>query len=191
MRDLMIDIETMGTHTSSSVLLSIAAIPFDWGPDTPGPTMNIGSVWVLDVGPQLGKGRKIQQHTQDWWSRQTPEARAHWENPIETLHPYRLREELYKLINSFTDRDSVIVWANGIVFDIGNLENLMWSFVGDENNPPWKYNNVMDARTIYRFLPEIRQMPQDIKFIDHDPVSDCQKQIWKLWTRLKSLDQVR
>ncbi len=176
MKNVMIDIETMGTHTSLSLILSVGAVAFD--------LTAIGAnlsetrfLEVLALEPQILGGRIIDPGTQRWWSLQTPEARAHWELAKERIHPAYLRDKVSNYLREQGVGEATFVWANGIVFDLGNLEHLFGGF------NPWKYNVVRDARTMYQ-LPKKRAMPENLTFVGHDPVEDCRKQIWRLWEHM-------
>lgn len=170
--NVMIDIETMGVHTSRSVILSVGAVAFRLrkiGPD-------ICEVPLFVVlSPQ--DDRRVENGTQLFWDRQSKEARAHWEFPDVGRTPGSL---LAIQIESYLKEVALgwantQVWSNGVVFDLGNLENLM------DCDPPWKYSNVRDARTVYKILPKVRSMPADLEFLGHEPVDDCKNQIWWLW----------
>jgi len=181
MKSLMIDIETMGTHTSESLILSVGAITFTMHKD--GPSFLESFLKVLTWEPQVISGRRIEPGTQKWWSEQTPQARRHWTDG-DKIHPAYLRDELLNFYNVTNLEVRSDVWANGIVFDIGNLENLFHTY---EKPIPWEYNAVRDARTIYQ-MPRLRQADPEIMagFIGHDPIEDCKKQIWRLWEHLPS-----
>jgi hypothetical protein len=175
MKNVMIDIETMGTHTSNSLILSVGAWGFDL--KKAGPTFKeVPFLRVLALEPQMLKGRQIDRPTQDWWAQQSLEARSHWESASEKIHPMCLRSAIADYLSDLSSPDTLIL-ANGVVFDIGNLENLfsLWGA-----SAPWKYNVARDARTIYQ-LTKKRAMPDDPTFVGHDPIGDCNKQIWRLW----------
>lgn len=179
MKGIMIDIETMGTHTSLSLLLSIGAIAFEMSKD--GPVMDVRvleKVYLWES--QILAGRRIEPGTQKWWSEQSEEARAHWEKAEskENISYLDLHIGNYYAECGLTPKTDV--WANGVVFDIGNLENILHTY---EKKIPWSYNAVRDARTIYS-LPKLRQMPDGMTFVGHNPVEDCRKQIWRLWEHM-------
>jgi 3'-5' exoribonuclease-like protein len=186
-KHLMTDIETMATHTSNSPLLSFAMVPFNL--EAKGPVMGRPLLILPDLLQQLGRGRWIDEKTQKFWADQTPEARAHWADPSYTYKdgtkPKRMfLEEIPNEIGRFwTDNmtgSDAEVWANGIVFDIGNLENLLNMEV------PWRYNAARDMRTTNRKLPPAAQ--RDLAALTkqenaHDPIDDCVWQIWDVWKR--------
>jgi hypothetical protein len=179
--DVMVDIETLGLK-ADAVVLSIAAVQFklyDEGPLTFG-----RCTWVLDLNTQFGKCRSVNQGTLDFWSKQDAEARAHWAlgKPMPVELALRGMAALVP--------ENALVWANGIVFDIGILESLHEDF----GEPlPWRYNAPRDCRTIYRTLKEERSRPPKYVLGDglgpaHNPESDCMHQIWSLWEHWPSAD---
>ena len=179
MKHIMIDIETMGTNTSKSLVLSVGAIAFDLAKEGPNLSGNI-FMRVLFWEQQIINGRLIEPGTQKWWSEQTQGARDHWENPPHKIQPAFLSKEFIEYRDLCLGDPGTLIWANGIVFDIGNLESL---FLQHSSDIPWKYNLVRDARTIYN-LPKLRSMPETFSFVGHDPVEDCRKQIWRLWEHM-------
>lgn len=173
-KDVMIDIETLGLD-SHALVLSIGAIPFDCvGRD--GPWFGDPFFAVPDMLEQILSGRTIERSTQLFWSAQSEQASNHWRNPLRTL---AVRSALAELSDFL--KDAPRIWANGIVFDIGVLNDL-YRQVG--MTPPWKYNAVRDARTLYDIMPH-----QDGRLwvnpeadgVPHHPVTDCRVQIIRMW----------
>lgn len=184
----MVDIETMSTHSSRALVLSIGVVPFEL--TQAGPRFSQDVLLLLpDIAEQLADGRIVDRKTQGWWRDQKPAARAHWLDPrfgadaADTPRPVRcsMHDAAIRL-NDFLAAETLPdagLWANGAVFDIGNLENLMHG-VGVQ--PGWRYNSVRDYRTVSKILPAFRTAARDgAAFIAHDPVSDCRQQIWRLW----------
>lgn len=170
MAQFMIDIETMAVSLHNSLVLSVAAVSFSLS--SSGPTIGEGRVWFPSLRSQLAIGRTADPETVRWWAAQDAEARRSWE----------LGEEcsLGILIGAMTEfmGNGPEVWANGAAFDFGNLENLARD--GARRQPPWRYNAVRDARTIYA-LPQRHEVPDNLKFVPHEPLDDCRLQVWRLW----------
>lgn len=169
----MLDIETLSTRPDA-VVLSIGAVRFQLSPGT-----NNGEPYFDDeicilpnLREQIALGRHVDMKTVSWWASLIPAARAHW----AANYPESYLEESRKLLGDFVD-GSETIWAHGTDFDIGVLRTLF-------AEPPWKYNVVRDARTMYRNLIKKRKMSPDLKFIEHDPVDDSKQQIWRLWERI-------
>ena len=168
MKRVMIDIETMSTHNSNALILSVGALEFGLG--SAGYSLGEKRLWVLDPVEQLLLGRHVDPKTQTFWKGQPPEAAEHF--------VYGAQEPLDQFQESLAEflKDTDELWANGVVFDIGNLASLF-------DTPPWKYNVVRDARTVYRTLDPVAGR-EDRKFRpEHHPITDCEAQIYGLWQR--------
>lgn len=177
--EVMLDIETMSTSTSRALVLSVGAQKFMMRREMP----DFGEqlLVVFETDEQLLRGREVLVGTQRWWAQQSPEARRHW---FGAKDKHSLASGL-EALSRFVDAGSK-VWANGVVFDIGNLESL-YSDAGYK--VPWEYNAVRDARTVYQLFPvgQRQRPPAPMAAgmpVAHDPVDDCREQIWRLWERL-------
>jgi len=168
---VMLDIETMALDNARSLVLSLAVTPFTLRRD--GPSIGAAAVWFPSLREQIALGRTIDEKTRQWWAEQPEVARLSWVHPVtgETILGDLGIEMAAAGVGSDTE-----VWANGIVFDIGNLDNLLRSA---RIRPPWEYNRVRDARTIYA-LAARRTMP-DVTYVKHRPQDDNMLQIWRLW----------
>lgn len=182
-RRVMVDIETMSTDNANALILSVGAAEWTWNKKE---TIIIKSgLWVLDPREQLALGRGTSQNTLDFWQRQSDAAKEHWLCAPSVLTAAEMAQELGQLVKLRDGSDfDCEVWANGIVFDLGNLTTLYrQANLGDV---PWKYNKAMDARTIYKQTAQIRNRPSWRGDADnggpaHNPVADCRNQIWGLW----------
>lgn len=172
-KGVMVDIETMATHESKALVVSVAAISFDMKSTYDGPVFEHESFWALLLLPQLLKGRVADPETQRWWGRQSDAAQRMLfrgaEVPIYSF--------MAQLKEQCEGRD---VWANGITFDLCNLVQLADDFGFAR---PWEYSATRDARTVYRLMPKrrVRDASVDAGLEEHNPVDDCKLQIWKLW----------
>jgi 3' exoribonuclease, RNase T-like len=174
--DMMIDIETLALSNSNSLVLSFAAVKFNLRAD--GPVFGESITVVLDVAEQLLMGRKVDPLTQKWWSApQQAEARVHWLKGEKR----KLHDGLYELCQFYGVGNETRLWANGAVFDIGNLSSL---YEICSMFMPWPHHAVRDARTLYRTSnvqqrarPQFEAPPGP----QHEPHADCVEQIWRLW----------
>lgn len=175
-KDVMIDIETLSTDPAEALVLSIGVLEFDCS-DAAGPRFLKEALWTPSIVEQLLHGRKVDRSTQDWWRAQPAETQAHWANP-EILCD--VKTALLGLGNFLRDVAPTRLWANGIVFDLGILENLYRSY-GLET--PWRYNIARDARTFYDIVPSTRQLGAGDAnaCIAHHPIGDCKSQVIRLW----------
>lgn len=175
--DLMVDIETMSTHNTNALVLSVATVRFPRRPPRGVIITALSSeLWVLDPTEQLAAGRHVDPNTQKFWKEQTEKARDHWVN-ADTCSIERFKTEFELALAG-----GEYIWANGILFDLGNIASF-W------DTPPWKYNAPRDLRTIRRCVGE-RDDAQSlvIELTPHDPISDCLQQIHDLWQRPVTID---
>jgi hypothetical protein len=180
MFDIMMDIETLSTDSTRAAVMSIGAVKFtrgqlreDWSIDP-----NV-FYCALDLTGQLMNGRTVTRKTQAWWMEQSKDAK----DAILDAMPIGVQSALYQLGTFCTAAREI--WANGVVFDLGNLEDLHFM---SQQKVPWQYNAVRDARTIYRLFPARRDRPKFedqkapiVSHVKHDAVADCIEQVWKLY----------
>lgn len=173
---IMLDIETLSTHNSNAVVLSVGAVK--WIMNKREPIFLGSSLWVLSLRDQFARGRTTMDSTIKWWQSQSDAARKHWQFPDKP--PVEIGTFAQEFGQWF-DPDAE-AWANGIVFDLGNLSTLL-------GVAPWKYNAAADARTIYKHTAQIRQRPADVNNgAAHDPIADCKSQIWGVWEHWPEID---
>lgn len=157
MKDIMIDIETLGT-TPDSVILSIAAVSFD---------RNTGVLWeelYRSIRPNQ-RDRKICEETVRWWLDKPP---ALVSESFSGVH--FLTDALIELSRFVGDRT---VWSQGTDFDFSILDH---AFRGCKIHSPWKYNDKRDTRTVYDvcgFDPKSIARDGD----HHNALDDCRHQI--------------
>lgn len=177
-KDVMLDMETASSHPNNAVVLSIGLVGFGDMRSGVGPSIGDSFMVCPSIRQQISDCRQVDPLTMKWWSQQAPGARSHWLDPSSIMK----LDETLAAVRRITEGRRV--WAHGITFDIGNLESL---FRQGGLEPPWVYNGMRDARTIYRLVPERRKpigaQPRLQQAIAHHPVGDCIKQIYDLWTR--------
>lgn len=153
---IMLDLETWG-RTPGSDIRSIGAVVFDTATDY--------GAWVAVDGPQTfyiacdnpqlfdptGNDAYIMKYpltrepeTVQWWSEQSPEAQAAFENPVD------LKQALMSFISwiisvSVPERQDVRLWANDPQFDVSILE-AAYRAVGLPH--PWHYRAPRSFRTV-------------------------------------------
>lgn len=174
---VMVDIETLSLRPNA-VILSVAAVGFAFADNMESePFIDEKSKWVLDIRPQLLLGRHVDPATQEWWSKQSAAARAHLVDADE-MYLQDFATSFRQAVEKYDQ-----VWAQGTDFDIPILTSL-YTDLGLK--APWKkYNVVRDVRTIVSIFPKRRLSPDQVfkEFTgkEHDPMTDSEKQIWKLW----------
>jgi len=173
-KDVMIDIETLST-APDALVLSIGARQFDCV-GREGPWFGEALLVVPDLVDQLLMGRRVDRSTQEWWSKQDPQAATHWRTPSKAFTVRTALAELHTFV-----RDAPRVWARGPHFDIAILDSLYQCY---GMKSPWRYNTIRDVRTYCDDRSPIRTLPP-IAISDmppHHPLKDCELQICDLWT---------
>ena len=169
--DLLIDIETLAT-TPEATILTIGAQGFDPFSDKLTDATYYKRL-ILDSQPT----RDINDNTVEWWSKQGEAAQEEAFGEGDDRVDIKIAlEELSKL--AFKHKR---VWANGILFDYGILENAMRQY---SVNVPWQFWNVCDARTVYKMVPGLGSAGQTN---DHNALADCVNQIDMLQQAFKTL----
>lgn len=146
MNNCMLDLETVGTRPGCAVL-SIGAAMFDFE------AMKIGETFYQAIVPESNKtfGLHFDPSTEQWWSRQSEEARAVWSDPnamaldeVLTMFSAWCREQAG--IRSF------YVWGNGANFDDPVLAA---AYHATGINKPWEFWNSRCYRTIKSLSPAV------------------------------------
>lgn len=161
MKNIMIDIETLGT-SANSVILSIGAVAFDENGLTNEFYTNV------NIDSCLEAGLKIEGRTLRWWMEQSDAARK-----VFSLEGSSLRDALVMLRDAF-DWSDTLVWANGTNFDLPILDT---AYAACGLRSPWVYNNVRDYRTLRYQLDNdefnaLRVRPT----VAHDALADAKAQ---------------
>jgi DNA polymerase III epsilon subunit-like protein len=169
MREIMIDLETMG-NKQNSVIVSIGAVAFDFEKDELGPTF----YEKVSIDSCLGIGLEVMGSTIKWWLSQSDSARS--EIGIDAIS---IQHALFKFNQYFTSivngrkTTEVNVWGNPTSFDIGILSN---AYEKSKLLAPWHYRNERDLRTLVSLYPEIKAKTATVGTL-HNPVDDCKTQI--------------
>lgn len=187
MKDIMIDLETLGL-TTNSVILSIGAVLFDItdipsGEDLTPFYRNITKQSCLDVGMEISKA------TEDWWRDQSTEAQQALLSDQIPLRQALI--ELFDFVRMIDATHRIRVWSNGAAFDIALLNNAYRRF---DLTPPWSYRGERDCRTIFwlaqrKYKPEIDEFYMTLRGTKHNALDDAQmqarwvQQCWHLLNR--------
>ena len=174
-RDIMIDIETLATSPNATVL-TIAGIRFNYIKDY----REIDSPYDLDyfycrVDTESQESREIHDDTVAWWANQSEDVKIEAFSPMDRLS---LNDAMtaFNYWASGADR----YWANGAAFDFPILESCNRSL---NLTSPWRYWQAMDARTIFKMVPDHYQPKQML----HHALYDCLTQIKRLNDCLQKL----
>lgn len=136
MRDLMIDIETLGT-APGSVILSIGAVEFD------AESGQLGDEFYAAIEPQscVDVGLSVDMSTLKWWMAQSEEARSAAFAGAEYLS-----KALFDLHQFVADAEPSRVWAKPPSFDLVLLES---AYKACAITIPWHYRTPRDVRTLF------------------------------------------
>jgi 3' exoribonuclease, RNase T-like len=178
--DVMVDIESMSLHPHNALILSIGMVEFN--PRAPQLQLGRRCLILPSIAQQAALCRHVDPKTQSWWAAQAPEAKEHWLNPPGLRRP---------LIGACNDvwiflQSAKRVWANGVQFDLSNIVGLFGQL---DLDTPWHYRAPRDMRTFCEETPQTRgtdigaalDFIEQHKLIDHEPVSDCIKQAYRVW----------
>ncbi len=157
---LMVDIETMGNISYSSII-SIAAVEFDIDSGETGKVFEIN----VDLQSCIDAGLILNADTIMWWMKQSDEARNSFKNSVS----------LAKALQSFGDfcNKKYQIWGNSARFDLGILQN---AYNKIQLDIPWDFRKERCVRTLVSFKPEIKNnFPY--KGVAHNAVADCLNQI--------------
>ena len=172
-KHLMIDIETMGNDSFSSII-SLGAIEFDID------TAETGKSFYANISLQscLDIGLNVNASTIMWWMMQNEQARKDIaQNPSISI------QEALTQFSSFCNKDYE-VWGNSARFDLGILQNA-YQKTGMEI--PWDFRKERCVRTLVSFSPEIKKNFV-IKGTAHNALQDCIFQVEycsATWNRIK------
>lgn len=176
--NVMIDIETFGTTSFSSVV-SIAAVQFDiergW----------YGQEFYTEISPEscLAMGLHEDEETIDWWQHTNP---GELYNIRKRGIPLELA--IVHFDSWFRSRNDVAlvkVWGNSNRFDLGLIENI---YTVGGASIPWSFKNERDVRTLVSFAPEIKDEEPAVGMA-HNALDDCKFQInycAKIYRKIKN-----
>jgi len=169
MKDIMVDIETLGTDTNS-VIVSISAVAFDLANGKIGSSFEIG----IDILEQALSGGIIDNSAIAWWYTQSKEAKEALTR-IESHSVGKSLDAFNKWItkNSLVNLKDVKLWGNGSGFDNVLIRNLYRRHDIDFVLPYWCDN---DVRTLVT-LANIDTRNYKFDGTKHNGIDDCLHQI--------------
>ena len=159
--DVMIDIETLATQPDA-VILTIGALKFDPKSNAEGDTI----YHRLDVDSQIKMGRRVDEDTVAWWGKQTLAVR---EEALGTSNRDPIDVVFDSISRFMVGVDNI--WAQGPVFDIALMENLLRQV---KRPCPWHYWQIRDSRTLFKLLNEDPR-PKNFEGA-HNALTDCYHQ---------------
>jgi hypothetical protein len=160
MKDVMIDIETLGTR-STSAIIQIGACYFDRDTGEIGQTFSVNIDYLVSTEPFTTDEASMQ-----WWSEQSQEAKdAVSANGVIIATAIR---DLY----DFLDNDEVCIWSHA-TFDIPILLNA-FQVLGLAF--PIHHKKMRDIRTLMD-LADHHGNPEEREGIHHNALDDCLFQV--------------
>lgn len=171
MRDLMIDLETMGRPPDGAII-AIGAAFFDLE------TGNVNGTFDLPISlvSACNLGMQIHPQTVMWWFQQSQEAIASW-NTVDHVPILTALDEFVAWVrrNAFDSR-SLRVWAKSPTFDLAILHHAAQLA---DLSMPWHFRQERCVRTHLELAferdPRLRDVPRE--GIVHGAISDCLNQI--------------
>jgi hypothetical protein len=176
MKDIMLDLETLGNE-ESPIIIQLSAIQFDLK------TGNIGKIFNYLINPMSCKteGLEVSKSTVEWWLSQDTELVKNvlGKSIIEGLNLIEILNRFSNYIENIrSDEGSLNVWGNGILSD--NLW-LQSAYKACNLKFPINYNEHKDVRTLVDLSRSILNVDikKEISFIgkQHDSLDDCKHQI--------------
>ena len=171
---LMLDIETMGNESFSSII-SIGALEFDIETGKTGKEFYVN----IDLQSCIDLGLIINASTVMWWMQQNEQARKEFTNK-DSLS---IKRALLKF-SQFCNKNYQI-WGNSARFDCGILQNV-YNKAGIPI--PWDFRKERCVRTLVSFNPKIKEKTVNTGTI-HNALSDCYfqaKYCSLIWASLKN-----
>lgn len=174
LKHLMLDIETMGNESFSSIT-SIGALEFDINTGETGSEFHT----YVDLKSSVDLGLVINPSTVLWWLQQDEEARMDLSS--------RGGVPILDALNKFKDfcNKEYEIWGNSARFDCGILQNAY----NKANIPiPWDFRKERCVRTLVSFAPEVKQNYQRTG-VEHNALDDCYNQVGyctEVWKTLKN-----
>lgn len=158
MKDIMLDLETMGVKPYSPIV-AIGAVLFDPKSDQIGETF----YQLIDLQSCEDAGLKICADTVLWWLRQSDAARGQLCNP--SLERTSLKNALLDF--SMWVPEGAKVWGNGSDFDNVILESA-YEVCGQK--VPWNYWNNRCYRTVKNLKPSVEIVREGVH---HNALDDA------------------
>lgn len=169
---IMVDLETLGTH-STSVILSIGAVSFD--------DERIHSEFHrnIDIDSCLKYGLTVCGKTIAWWMEQSNAARKQFQ--FRGLHLVNVLDEFSRAFN-WNEVDEVC--GNSPDFDLGILGHAYWAA---SLRQPWAHSKARDYRTFRSMFPLAVLKELTIEpCVEHNALDDARAQAMTMQALLRA-----
>lgn len=140
MKNVMLDLETMG-NTPNSAIISIGAVKFD--------NSGLGEEFhaVVDLESSVSNNGAIDASTVLWWMGQSESARNVFKQKGEHINT------VLQKFSMFLGADDCVIWGNGAAFDNVILAS---AYRNSLLTVPWKFWNDRCYRTMKSLYPSIK-----------------------------------
>lgn len=178
--EIMVDLETLGTTPTASIL-SIGAVKFNLTDlDTEEDLQSPERCFYVEIisSDWTSHGRVIEADTVEWWMKQSEEARKIFADRPEKLSAVTALAMFYKFVSENSEK--VRLWANGINFDTVLLRNLVAAIGTKLPSFPVPYWSEMDVRTLVKLAENFGGMNRSsVKKIGvhHNALDDARYQV--------------
>jgi hypothetical protein len=177
MKQIMLDLETMGTKPGCAIV-SIGAVKFD---------LMTGAAeeqfyTAVSLKSCMNAGLMPEASTIMWWLQQTDQAREKLQDP-SAMHLHDALTEFSKFCTP-----GHAIWGNSASFDCGILQA---AYECVKLQTPWEFYNERCFRTMKSMFP--LNHPKKDATKAHDPIYDCHYQISVLnhiWQQIKGRNVV-
>ena len=156
---LMVDLETLDTKTSATIL-TLGAVRFD--PWTNAPMKEL--YLRVDLDSQDKLGCTVSDDTLNWWSKQNTDVKEEAFDPRDRIPIHEVMNQFHALAWGCSH-----FWSHGATFDLVIIENI-YRQIGKPL--PWNFWQLRDTRTLFD-LGVDPEMPQGGK---HDALQDAIRQ---------------
>ncbi len=163
MKDIMIDLETMGQGPNAAII-ALGAVEFDIEKSSLGRDF----YEVVDLQSSIASGGVADASTILWWMKQSDEARKEFARIGDTL-PDVLYDFSMWLFEA-AERSKLCIWGNGATFDNVILSS---AYRNAELEQPWMYYGDRCYRTIKNLHPDIKMERQGTY---HNALDDAKSQ---------------
>lgn len=161
MKDVMVDIETLGNGKNACVV-QIGACYFDRLTGEIGETFKVN----IDARSAVKEGAELDADTVYWWLRQSPEAIA-----SITAEPLNEIRKAFFALNLFL-QDAKYIWSHA-TFDFVILTE---TYKRLDIKPTFRYNAARDIRTLVD-LAKISTVATPREGLHHDGLADALHQV--------------
>lgn len=179
-----LDLETLGLG-ADAVVLSIGAIVVDLSKEW---EQGAGPSYYQECNPFYQFDRNIDPATLDWWKTQPVEVRP------KSLRAYLARNIFPELpsfksaLNSFyeyyIESEAQAICCNGTDFDISILKHAASQY---DFTLPWRYNDVIDGRTIRNLTSSLAVPAYAEPLEKHNALDDAIWLAWEVYHRTRGI----